>query len=432
MVPWIVALVAVLLALRNRPWDSRRVKFWEERCAQLQREREALEAVAEQLRGELRTLDRDFAAFRGREEQRRQDLEEKLQFLERARVELDSAFRAAAAEVAEKAIGQLGERSREQSKQALEGVENALKPLREGVERLDARVLQVDRRRAEESGRLEENLRQLFTAQRELDRETRRLNQALRQSHVRGRWGELQLRRIVELAGLQDHVDFEEQVAVAVDNATLRADLVVHLPHGRRIIVDAKAVMEAHVAAGESATEQEREEWLRQHGQNVFNRVQELGKKNYWKYFDAAFDHVVLFLPGDHLYAAALAARPTLFDEALERHVLLASPMTLLALLKTVAHGWAQEAAAREAAEIVTLGKTFLERVRILFEKLSLLGGQLRKTVETYNGAVASAEGRLRPTLQSFGQLRSLQGQETAPELEALEDRVRLPARQLE
>ncbi|MDR2029965.1 MAG: DNA recombination protein RmuC [Puniceicoccales bacterium] len=391
----------------------------------LREEKETLEATVERLREELRVLDREFAVSRADEEQRRKGLEEKLTFLDRAKIEMEQAFRLAAGEIAEKAVSQLGERGKEQSQLALERVAMALKPLQEGMERLDARALQVDRRRVEEVGRMEENLRQLFSAQKEWNLETQRLNQALRQSHVRGRWGELQLRRLVELAGMQDHVDFDEQVAVAVDNARLRADMVIHLPHGRRIIVDSKVVLEAHMAAGESATEQEREAWLRRHGQNVLERVQELGKKDYWKYFDAALDHVVLFLPGEHLYAAALEARPTLFEEALERRVLLASPMTLVALLKTIAHGWGQAAVAREAAEIVELGKTLLERVRIFFEKMSQLGVQLQRTVDIYNGAVASAESRLRPTLRSFSQLQSLGAQENAPELERLESSTR-------
>jgi DNA recombination protein RmuC len=322
---------------------------------------------------------------------------------------MEKSFKFAAAEAAESAMKHLRQSSREDGEKERLRIENIIKPMRECVERLDTRVQQTDRRRTESGARFEEQMRNLFTSHRELDREAKRLNAALRQSHVRGRWGELQLRRLVEMAGMQEHVDFEEQVAVSVDQATLRADMLINLPDGRKVIIDSKAVLEAHLAVAEAESPEERETLLRQHAQNVFNRVQELGRKGYWKFFQNTFEYMVLFLPGDHLYAAAIEARPELFDEALERHVLLASPMTLLALLKTIACGWAQAATAKEATSIVELGKTLLDRIEVVFEKISDTGKHLRRTVESYNGTLASIESRLRPTLHAFAHMRSLQ-----------------------
>ncbi|MDR2576920.1 MAG: DNA recombination protein RmuC [Puniceicoccales bacterium] len=375
-------------------------------------------------REKFHALDREYVEFRAREAERRSALEEKLAFVEASRIEMEKTFQIAAAEASEKALRQLRQGNREDGEKERLRIENMLKPMRECVERLDVRVQQTDRRRVETGARFEEQMRHLFTSHRELDREAKRLNAALRQSHVRGRWGELQLRRLVEMAGMQEHVDFEEQVAVSTDQAALRADMLIHLPDGRKVVIDSKAVLEAHLSVGEAESAEERESLLRQHAQNVFNRVQELGRKGYWKFFQDTFEYMVLFLPGDHLYAAAVEARPELFDEALERHVLLASPMTLLALLKTIACGWAQVATAKEAANIVELGKTLLDRTQVLFEKISDTGRHLRRTLDSYNGTVASIESRLRPTLNAFSQMRSLP-QRQLPILDAVEEPVR-------
>ena len=379
-----------------------------------------LELAMGELVEKFHKLDRDYAEFRGREEERRQLSDEKIALLAKMREELEASFGSAATKAAEEALNKLQESNKESGTIERERLENVLKPMRECVDRLEGRVQQNGLRWGESMARFEEQIRQMLLSNKELDLETKRLNRTLRQSHLRGRWGELQLRRLVEMAGMQEHVDFDEQVAIAADSGSLRADMVVHLPDGRNVVVDAKAVLEAYAAAEEADSSERRMELRKQHGQNVFTRIQELGRKNYWKFFSATFDYVVLFLPGDHIYAAAVEARPELFDEALERHVLLASPMTLLALLKTIGHGWSQSATAAEAASIVSLAKTLMERTQLVWNKLSDTGRHLRLTVEAYNGTVASVESRLRPTLQNFSQMRSLNVKEPQ-QLEQLE-----------
>jgi DNA recombination protein RmuC len=381
----------------------------------------AVEEALHSSEGERHRLERDFAEFRARGEERRRATEEKLGLLGRAEEEMGKNLRLAAVEAAEGALKQLEERQRSLSEAERRKIGDMLEPMRETMRSLDERVQRAEGQRREFQGRFEENLRQLFSLQQALDGETRGLRAALSQSHFRGRWGEVQLRRLVELAGMQAHVDFEEQVAVSAEGATLRADMLIHLPGGRKIVVDAKAVMEAHVEAVGNA--EERNGLLRRHGQYVFERVQELGRKNYWKFFDPTFDYVVLFLPGENLYADALGARPELFEEALSRHVLLASPMTLLALLKTIAHGWAQAAVEREAQQIVELGKELQERLRVVFEKIADIGRHLGRTLDAYNGTVASLERRLRPTLGKFEQLHSLRSPPLPP-CEGLEGAV--------
>ncbi|MDR2663962.1 MAG: DNA recombination protein RmuC [Puniceicoccales bacterium] len=400
-----------------------------QRTAELVQERKRREEAERSFREfseKYHDLDRSHAEFCGREEERRRANEEKLALLANVREELTATFGGAALKASEEALEKLRQGNREDGERERERLEGILKPMRECVEQLDGRVQRNDRQWNESMARFEEQIRQLLHSSRELDQETKKLSNALHRPHLRGRWGELHLRRLVEMAGLREHVDFEEQVAVAADGNALRADMIIHLPDGRNVVVDAKAVLEAFVAAEGAESRERREELLKQHGQNVFLRIQELGRKDYWKFFGATFEYVVLFLPGDHLYAAAVEVRPDLFDEALERHVLLASPMTFLALLKTIACSWSQEATAKEAAAVVELGKTLMERMQIVLEKFSDAGRHLRRTVEAYNGTVASIESRLRPTLQSFSRMRSIRAAEPPPP-DLLEVQPRMP-----
>ncbi|MDR0727752.1 MAG: DNA recombination protein RmuC [Puniceicoccales bacterium] len=393
-------------------WHSMRVKI---------RALAASEAEKAALQCEFRTLqdmhgeqDKQLAIWK----ERHAALQEKLTFQEAAQAKLEEIFRQTAAEVSQKALEQLRLHSQANLTKEKTAIAAMVDPVKEVVNRLDQRIILADRHRGEETAKLDENLRQLFQSHRDLDREAKKLNMALRQSHVRGRWGELQLRRLVEMAGLQAHVDFDEQVPVFVDgnNTPLRADMVVHLPGEQHVIVDAKAVIDAYMQAMECEVPEERGVLLKRHAQNVFDRVVELGKREYGKHSAKAFTYVILFLPGDHLYAAAIQERPNLFEEALAHHILLASPMNLLAMLKTIACTWAQAATSREAEKIVSLGKTLVERMEILFKRIGETGLRLRQAVDAYNSTVATVDSRLCPTLQQFAKLQSLgTGKEILP-----------------
>jgi DNA recombination protein RmuC len=376
----------------------------------LRRENEALQENLREQREAKIAIDQEFIAYRTRETERQIFYEEKLKFIESARVELENSFKVVAAEISEKALEKLRSNGKEDMAKEKESIAAVINPIRETIARLDQRIIFSDRKHGEDAAKFNENLRQIFQLQQSLDQATKKLNAALRHSNTKGKWGELQLRRLVEMAGLQSHVDFDEQVAISPDGGAmpLRADMVIHLPHGRHLIVDAKAVLDAYMQASESDSSGEKEALLRQHAQNVYNRIQELGRKNYWKFLPSAFDHVVLFLPGDHLYAAAVQYRPDLLSEALDHRILLSSPMSLLVLLKTIACNWAQSSTTREAEEIVALGKTLLERIEVLFRKMSDLGVHLRQTLDSYNGTVASIDSRLWPTLRRFSLLQSI------------------------
>jgi DNA recombination protein RmuC len=379
-------------------------------CVRLRNENESLREELEKYRTAYNTLERDFAVHRARETERLTAMEDRLNFVESARKDMEQIFRGTAAEISQKTMEQLRFHSQADMEKEKATVAAMVAPVKEIIARLDQRIVQSDQRHGQEAVKLDENLRQLFQTQKDLDRETKRLNLALCQSHVRGRWGELQLRRLVEMSGMQEHVDFDEQVTMATGDGAnpLRADMVIRLPGGHHIVVDAKTVVDAHMQAMECESSEERAVLLRQHGQNVFDRVQELAKKNYWKFSRKTFEYVVLFLPGDHLYATAVQQRPNLFEEAIARRVLLTSPMNFLALLKTIACTWAQVATNDEAEKIVNLGKTFLERVEVLFRRLGELGTRLRQTVDAYNGTLVTVDSRLWPTLQQFSRLQSI------------------------
>ncbi|MDR1456738.1 MAG: DNA recombination protein RmuC [Puniceicoccales bacterium] len=385
-------------------WHSSRIKTLElEKCKM---ENESVKCELRTLQNARNEQDCELAICK----ERHAALLEKLIFQEATQAKLEGILRQTAAEVSQKALEQLRLHSQADMAREKTAIAAMVDPVKEVVNRLDQRVILADRHRGEETAKLDENLRQLFQSHRDLDREAKKLNMALRQSHVRGRWGELQLRRLVEMAGLQAHVDFDEQVPVPVDGSSmpLRADMVVHLPGEQNVIVDAKAIIDAYMQAMECELPTERDILLKRHGQNVFDRIVELGKREYGKHSAKAFGYVILFLPGDHLYAAAIQARPSLFDEALAHHILLASPMNLLAMLKTIACTWSQAATTMEAEKIVSLGKTLIERMEILFKRLGETGLRLRQAVEAYNGTVTTVDSRLGPTMQQFSKLQSL------------------------
>lgn len=286
-------------------------------------------------------------------------------------------------------------------------VSELLAPIRETLARYDDTLGQIGRAQAQTAGAIGERLDAVSLAGEALRRETQQLSQALRAPNVRGQWGELQLRRVCELAGMIAYCDFETQTTVRNEDGLQRPDLVVRLPGGRRLVVDAKAPMASYLEASGASDERTRAARMADHATSLRGHVQRLAAKKYWAQFTDAPDFVVLFLPGEAFFAAALESDPSLLEAALDDRVLLATPTTLIALLKAAAYGWRQENVAEDAARIVALGRELQERIGTFDEQLTEVGRGLQRAVQSYNRAVGSLETRV---LVSARRLSALDG----------------------
>lgn len=280
-----------------------------------------------------------------------------------------------------------------------------IEPIRAALARTEAEVQTLERERREAFTSLRAQIESVTSGQAQLARETRNLVTALRRPEVRGRWGEITLRRVVELAGLADHADFTEQAQVATAGGTLRPDLVVHMPDERELVVDAKTPLDAYLEAVEADSDETRRAALARHAQQVEARIRELAGKAYWAQFARSPEFAVLFLPGDQFLSAALTERPELIDNALKQSIVIATPSTLMALLKAVAFGWRQAQVAQNAAEIRDLGQELYRRLGNFSSHLAKVGQRLGSAVESYNNAVGSLERQVLPQARRFTEL---------------------------
>jgi len=298
-----------------------------------------------------------------------------------------------------------------QKQTAIEGAVGGLvQPLAASLGRLETQVRELERAREKAFGSLGEQVQTLA-------RETATLSTALRSPHIRGRWGEVTLRRVAELAGMVHNCDFEEQETRESDGVRIRPDMIVRLPGERSIVVDAKVPLTAYLDAVSAPDETTRKAALQRHGQQVAEHVRQLAGKQYWNQFQPAPELVVLFLPGDHFFSAALECRPDLSEEALAKKVVIATPVTLISVLKGIAYGWNQEQLAENAEEIRRVASEMYERVQVVQEHYSETGRLLDKTVEAYNRSVGSWDSRLVPALRKMRELGVASGEEPeAPE----------------
>jgi len=285
--------------------------------------------------------------------------------------------------------------SYEATAQSQEAVARAVAPLHETLRRYEQRVVELEHDRVDAYAELREQVRSMGAVSSELRTETKQLVAALRAPQVRGRWGEHQLRRIVEAAGLLEHCDFAEQVTATTDNQGVRPDLVVRLHGGRMVVVDAKAPFDAYLSAMEARDERTRDTHLDQHAKHLRGHVDALAAKAYWTAFESTPDFVVLFVPADPFLDAALQRDPTVLEHAFARNVVLATPATLIALLRTVAYSWRQEALARNAVAVHALARELYGRLSTLGDHVGKLGGALGTAVTSYNKAVGSLESRV-------------------------------------
>jgi DNA recombination protein RmuC len=302
-------------------------------------------------------------------------------------------------------------------------IEDLLAPMARTLEQVDREIKDSERRRLQTGSELMERIASLDTAGQSLRDETRRLTDALKRPGVRGRWGELQLKRVVELAGMVEHCHFTEQETIAGDNGRIRPDVVVHLPGGKHVIVDAKVPLDAYLRALEAPDEDTRQKLLADHARQVRTHVAQLAAKSYFDKVPSTPEFVVMFLPGEMFFSAALEQDPTLIEYGVERKVIPASPTTLIALLRAVAYGWQQEAMEENARKISENGKLLYEAVRTLGARFDTLGTRLKSSLEAYNEAVGSLEGNVLVKARRFKELQAANGGEEIKPLEPI-DRV--------
>ncbi len=321
---------------------------------------------------------------------------------------MKNAFKAMSFDVMEKS-----------GKQFLNLADAALQPLRESMKLLDEHQRELEKRREGAYSALSKQIENLVTSEKELRVETTRLVQSLRSPQIRGSWGEVHLRRVVELAGLVNHCDFYEQKGSEVDGRGMRPDLIVRLPGQREIAVDAKTPLNAYLDAADAQDEQLRKKKLQEHAAALRRHIKNLSAKEYWKQFDFTPEYIILFLPAEAFFSAALQADPTLIEVGADQNIIMATPTTLIAILRAVAHSWKQESLSKSTREIARLGAELYERMGVVCDHWNKVGRSLNNAVEAYNQSIVSLESRLLTTAQKLKESGSLAKE--LPEVEKIE-----------
>ncbi|WP_207480245.1 DNA recombination protein RmuC [Arenibaculum pallidiluteum] len=386
---------------------------------------------AELDRAELLRLTARSAELAALLERERVQSAERAVLLERAEARLSDTFKALSAEalqannqsfleLARTAMSAFQEHARNEMDKRQTAISDLVSPVRQSLEKVDQQIQAIEKERTGAYEGLRQQVAALLETQRELRSETGNLVRALRTPSARGRWGEMQLRRVVELAGMLDHCDFREQVQVESEAGRLRPDLVVRLPGGKSIVVDAKAPVEAYLDACMAAEEPARREALARHARHVREHMRQLGGKAYWDQFQDGPEFVVLFLPGENFFSAALEHDPGLIEAGIDNGVIVATPTTLIALLRAVAYGWRQEKLAQNARQISELGADLYKRLSDLGGHMDRLGGRLGEAVTSYNRAVGTLESRVLVSARRFRDLHAANGTEL-PEPEPIE-----------
>lgn len=410
----------------------------------------AAQATADELRRSLgvaedraQRLEQDFVeAQRGRAIaettalELRRGLDEQKALLDGAEKKLGDSFRALAAQAlaannegfltlaAEKltAVHKEGDASLEARQVAIDSL---LKPVKESLERVDVKIQEMERERGQAYGRLTELVRSLTDTQSKLSTETGNLVRALRAPAVRGRWGEIQLKRVVELAGMVEHCDFFQQETLVGEDGRLRPDMIVKLPGGRKVVVDAKVPLEAYLDALDASADDVRLVHMAKHAAQIRAHVLKLSAKSYWSELSCTPEFVVMFLPSEAMYSAALQEMPSLIEDGVGKRVLIATPTTLIALLQAVHFGWRQEMLAENAQAISDQGRALHERMSTMVEHWGKVGVALERATGSYNSAVASFEGRVKPAIRKLEELGAASKKEIG-ELPPVEGRPRV------
>jgi DNA recombination protein RmuC len=409
------------------------------RLSLTEKELASLRADLLRLLADQRGLIESRARLESALESERKTSNEKIELLtksgERAATDLQNAFKALAADalssnnssflqIAQETLKRFQSEAKGDLDARQKAVADLVSPVRESLSKVDAQIQQMEKERGQAYGALHAQVESMLTTQKELQSQTGSLVRALRTPNVRGRWGEIQLRRVVEIAGMLPYCDFAEQETVTGESGRLRPDLVVKLPGGKNVVVDAKTPLQAFLDAFETTDEEARRACLANHARQVRDHINTLSGRKYWEQFDATPEFVVMFLPGETFFSAALEQDTGLIEHGVLNRVIPASPTTLIALLKAINYGWNQDKLARNAQQISNLGKELHDRLRKLAGHITGVGTNLDRAVEAYNQAVGSLENRVLVSARKFSELGASVA-EDIPELEPIETTAR-------